>query len=502
MNESVNARIDALLSTLPERRAAPLAEPVAALQAELKNFLARYQQPLERVFSENEVRELLSEALAQPTAIEESPSTSALNNAFESLSAADSQPAILKYLVGFLSRQYERVAIFMIREREQSAVGWLVRGFRTDDERKTVRKAPITLQNPSLLREVIDSGQPVILEQPSRNGLYQLLSVSAPARAVAWPLKLQNRVGVILYGDQVESHRELKYLKELELILPFAEKALEVHTLRARLAASTIAPPPPKPAPAWPPPAPSGFPAPAPSGPPSAFPARGPAALTPTLAEPTETPSVAAPSAEPLDLDAGEGPVTAIELQQPPPPGMEPFPAFAIYTPTAEPISGTLEELATPAPTTSHQEAQPPPSIAFYGLEPGSPQLAETPRLESEIPGPELEAPSPKAGASPEPEIPTPVTEALPDPAIRAMQDEARKFARLLVYEIKLYNEDKVEDGRRQGDLYSRLRLDIERSLEVYRERYPEPAIQSTHFDDYLVEILAGGKPELLGPRI
>ena len=84
------------------------------------------------------------------------------------------------------------------------------------------------------------------------------------------------------------------------------------------------------------------------------------------------------------------------------------------------------------------------------------------------------------------------------DPA-RTIED-ARRLARLLVSEIKLYNEKKVEDGRANMDLYGRLKDDIERSRQVYNERTPESVRQdSNFFHDELVRILADGRPEVLG---
>jgi hypothetical protein len=83
------------------------------------------------------------------------------------------------------------------------------------------------------------------------------------------------------------------------------------------------------------------------------------------------------------------------------------------------------------------------------------------------------------------------------DPA-RAIED-ARRLARLLVSEIKLYNEKKVEDGRAKLDLYERLKDDIERSRQVYNERTPESVRKdSNFFHDELVRILADGRPEVL----
>ena len=79
--------------------------------------------------------------------------------------------------------------------------------------------------------------------------------------------------------------------------------------------------------------------------------------------------------------------------------------------------------------------------------------------------------------------------------------DDARRIARLLVSEIKLYNERKVAEGRAAGDLYARLQDDIERSRQVYAERTPEHVrATSDYFHEELVRILAEGKPEALGP--
>ena len=78
--------------------------------------------------------------------------------------------------------------------------------------------------------------------------------------------------------------------------------------------------------------------------------------------------------------------------------------------------------------------------------------------------------------------------------------DEAKRFARLLVSEIKLYNESKVDEGRKHRDLYERMKDDIDRSRQMYEERIAEDVRrQSNYFYDELVRILADGSPDLLG---
>ena len=70
-----------------------------------------------------------------------------------------------------------------------------------------------------------------------------------------------------------------------------------------------------------------------------------------------------------------------------------------------------------------------------------------------------------------------------------------------MVSEIKLYNEAKVNEGRKNKDIYERLKEDIERGRHMYHERVAAPVRESTnYFYDELVRILAGGDQSALGP--
>jgi hypothetical protein len=86
-------------------------------------------------------------------------------------------------------------------------------------------------------------------------------------------------------------------------------------------------------------------------------------------------------------------------------------------------------------------------------------------------------------------------------PEEQKAHEDARRFARLVVSEIKLYNESKVNEGRRQKDLYERLKEDIERGRQMYSDRVSAHVRESTnYFYDELVRILAGGDAGALGP--
>lgn len=82
----------------------------------------------------------------------------------------------------------------------------------------------------------------------------------------------------------------------------------------------------------------------------------------------------------------------------------------------------------------------------------------------------------------------------------RRLHNDARRFARLLVSEIKLYNEQKVNDGRAAGDLYDRLREAIDRSREMYDKRVQQPVAEKFDYFHYeLVNSLAEGNDVKLG---
>jgi hypothetical protein len=111
-------------------------------------------------------------------------------------------------------------------------------------------------------------------------------------------------------------------------------------------------------------------------------------------------------------------------------------------------------------------------------------------------PAPAL-APTPAPAPPPPPS--TPPARAIA-PEDQKAHDDAKRFARLVVSEIKLYNEAKVTEGRKTRDIYERLKEDIERGRQMYHDRVSAPVRESSdYFHDELVRILAGGDPTALG---
>ena len=114
--------------------------------------------------------------------------------------------------------------------------------------------------------------------------------------------------------------------------------------------------------------------------------------------------------------------------------------------------------------------------------------------------------------AAPQEEEKVIADEPSPDPEVQISEtaevlhpeefEEASSFARLLVSEIKLYNEAEVKEGRKNGDLYSRLKEQIDLSREVYENRIPdEVRAEKDYFGEELLRILAKGNAEILNSK-
>ena len=103
-------------------------------------------------------------------------------------------------------------------------------------------------------------------------------------------------------------------------------------------------------------------------------------------------------------------------------------------------------------------------------------------------------------------------TAAAPAPALDAFAQmsvadadvhrKAQRFARLLMDEVKLYNQAKVAEGRKNKDVYDRLKEDIDKSRNTYNKRYGSSAAASAdYFNQELVRSLAEDDVTLLGPN-
>jgi hypothetical protein len=98
--------------------------------------------------------------------------------------------------------------------------------------------------------------------------------------------------------------------------------------------------------------------------------------------------------------------------------------------------------------------------------------------------------------------VPTPET--LPVDSISSedqnVHHKAQRFARLLVDEIKLYNQAKVAEGRKNKDLYDRLKDAIEKSRGTYQKRYGSTvAASGNYFQHEIIRSLAEDDLSIMG---
>lgn len=123
----------------------------------------------------------------------------------------------------------------------------------------------------------------------------------------------------------------------------------------------------------------------------------------------------------------------------------------------------------------------------------------------TEAPAPQAEAAAPVEVAPPPAPEPPKVSSAGPDLSDLSKEDQevhkkAKRFAKLLVDEIKLYNQAKVAEGRQNKDIYRRLQEDIDKSRSTYEKRYSNTAAgPANYFKSEVIRILADNDASLLG---
>jgi hypothetical protein len=159
--------------------------------------------------------------------------------------------------------------------------------------------------------------------------------------------------------------------------------------------------------------------------------------------------------------------------------------------------TGTSPGMRAPAPATPAPDGLGTGGGLRLGTGTVRPQPAPAPARPPSAPPLRPAAPTPAP-----PPAPAAPARAAVAPEDQKAHEDAKRFARLVVSEIKLYNEAKVTEGRKTKDIYGRLKEDIERGRQMYQDRVPAPVRDaSDYFQDELVRILAGGDAAALGPH-
>jgi len=346
------------------------------------------------------------------------------------------------------------------------------------------------------------------------------LGVSRASRAVLVPMVIKDKVAAAMYVDAVDSEVEKFDQASIELIVFTTGLLIDTLAIRKKVPSPSLSGTSPDssetqlfpnsvPAPAMTPPVPRPVPpAPRPAPPPPPAPVAPRVIPAPVAPRPVPPPVKAAPPPKPAAPAFGEGAFSSSSFGGASTFGADSFGSGGPGGFGASPSEAPQFELDVPAqpkppmPPPTPATPKPPASNTFA--------TAMIPAMTAPPAAPPRSSGGALAGTdSPEKAS----TQFIPPPGIGRgsafggaqteegkKHDEAKRFARLLVSEIKLYNESKVDQGRKNRDLYERLKEDIDRSRQMYEERISEDVRKgSNYFYDELVRILADNNAEVLG---
>ena len=362
-----------------------------------------------------------------------------VKSAISEINEQKSQADILKALVNRASSFAPRVAFFVIKG--DHATGWRGRGFEGTVGDDAIQQISLALSADTVVGSAAKgletwSGGPG--SHAEDHMLVNRLGEDPPQRIVAIPLVVRGRAVAVLYADSAGLDSESISLEALETLVTVSGMAVEL------LSAS-----------------------------------RGAAPKRAAEEAPAPAPSEPEPAYAPTSEYAAE------------PPAIAPEPSFSgaetIESYVPEPVHAEPESLVEAVPVEE--------PAGVFDAAPEVEPVGEEPPVWNAPAEPEPAAPTRRRYGQ-DAELPVEVH----GDEERRLHNDARRFARLLISEIKLYNEQKVAEGRSEHDLYDRLREYIDRSREMYDKRVKaEVAARYDYFHGELVNTLAEGDASKLG---
>ena len=372
------------------------------------------------------------------------PDASKVKAAIQSIEQGKSQVDVLNALLEQTVQFGSRAALLILRGETFS--GWKGLGFSShggnDETVKRFNAAPGLIPE---LDRVLRYEHVIIWDG---NNLSSRLGVSGSTKAALIPMVIKDKVAAAVYVDATEEDADKLDIPSLELLVFTTGLLIDTLAIRKKIP-------------------------------------------SPSLTEAGESTGGVAPSSRASEATSV---VSEMEVRPSPRPLAPPPPRPTAAPPPPPPRPAAAPKPAPPPP--------PKPAPAAPAVKPTS-AFATTamPALDLSKSGPLPSMPGedrPSTQFIPPSGVGRPAAAAGGDATKK--HDEARRFARLLVSEIKLYNEGKVEQGRKNKDLYERLKEDIDRSRQMYDERIPEDVRKATnYFYDELVRILADGDANALG---
>jgi hypothetical protein len=391
----------------------------------------------------------------------------------------ETQNEILNALMDGALRYAPRLALFVVRAHQFS--GWASRGYEEEAARKLDACHLASSESPLLRSALEANGLSTANELSFESALAQHLPAGMAGPLHAFPLRALGRpVAVLLAAPGEGRNCDLEALCILMDLtgLCIENLALKVlHELKVAKAAASAPPPPPREAAA---PALTMVP-------PAVVAAPEPRAVeSTTVAE--EEPSPAANPVEELP------PAVTETVLLPELPGESAGVMQEEQVIQSEPAAAA----AAPEP-----EILAPPSTSEIE-ESAAEQTPVVVPAEEALAPPEVEL-DPEPAHVPLPEPPEPVRTAVlrevqPLTEEEKLHADAKRFARLLASEIKLYNEQRVLEGRANRDIYVRLKRDIDRSRDMYEKRVsPLVSRKIDYFHDEIIRVLGDNDPSALG---
>jgi hypothetical protein len=494
---------------------------IEKLLAALSDKIPAHAKPL---LPEEFVSLMLEDVMAAPAvAAPPRPPQADWNVVRGSLTAIESartQVDVLSRFLTHVNAHASRVALLVLRN--DRLTGWKAIGFDASGGRdESVRSVDLGGDDDPFVAAVLRSQRSMLAEPPDESTpLRRALGGKAPARTLLVPMVIRDRLAGILCADELPGEEGRLNEPAVEVLTFVTGLAVDLLAARKKIPSPSLTPTgeaikrfkrpgtPPAAAPTLEIGATSvAPPAPAPAPPPAHRTRSTDASVALRALEDSAktriAPAVRSFSSDP-GLTSAIRSVGAAAPVQPSPPLFPSFPPVPVVAPAPPPPlpSSVPDSVGSPILNASTGDF----TGAFDAMRSGR---VASPPVPAEVAA-SKPVRKPISAVMPPPDIavrPRPISGFVPRGG-RALtaenpqraHDDARRLARLLISEIKLYNEKKVEEGRAAGDLYKRLKDDIDRSRQVYDERTHAGVRQDTDFfHDELVRILADGRAEALG---
>jgi CheY-like chemotaxis protein len=139
-------------------------------------------------------------------------------------------------IVQFAGREMDRGAIFLVRKEKVSGFYGQDRRPGHEDFSERVRGLNFMLDESSILKKAVSSGEVVMSENPGEDlgaGLLATLGDTPPQFTLALPLLVQNLVVAVLYGDVIPGGAPPRDIDSLEILLNLASMSLEIQQQQA-----------------------------------------------------------------------------------------------------------------------------------------------------------------------------------------------------------------------------------------------------------------------------